>query len=670
MPTITPTPTPIETQCECDEPIVPECNGNDLVIDQEYTFKDLDGSVYDSDGMLNGVLTVEGNLTLLNGGSITYNDPSSPIGADAGSISLDICGNIDMQAGSAIYAENRVGGGSGGDITVLADGNLTLRGTSGSTPGSIISSTKLGGGTADAGDISITVSGLATVESGSIVKADSTHSAGAIAILGGRNINISGLVSSTSTLSGTGTKQAPGGGTITIEAPCAITVSNEGIVRSKGGDPGADLVHLAACNVVIYGLIESTGPGHSIPNNPANHLSSVYRPDKSSNSTAGVEIWATRDLIIDALNHDGEINADIAMSGGTAGIAWIDLFAGGDIRIIGNTEGAFAVHANESVTNSGGGIITVKSVDGNVWAGGLALQAQALPGGSGGGSITVDADQSINLETASIFTRGDYVAMGGYGKGGDLEIRAFKGSLLWQNGTGDVRPTGSSIPVSSRGVISLSYCTYFGATGTVFSSNGTPTTPETPVQACGGAPQVPTYVSFMQCICEESPTPTPTLTPTITPTITPISTSTPTPTRPEITVTPLFIPTPTPTPCFCEKVQLELSRDVAGPGMIVDFYCCVPPLNEGLVDAYLLGVTPKGVIYSVLFDGKYRKGIIPFYEGYSSTVSYCGLLHRHIVCKTAEPGDYLVGLLLMPAGGNVNRDAPIDFDTKIVRMVK
>jgi len=204
-----------------------------------------------------------------------------------------------------------------------------------------------------------------------------------------------------------------------------------------------------------------------------------------------------------------------------------------------------------------------------------------------------------------------------------------------------------------------------------------PAAPELGSQFASGEPiECPEGTSWdmsfvLTTICEATPTPTDT---PISDTPTPTSTETPgpsaTPTRPEVTVTPLFISTPTPTPCFCEKVQLELSRDVAGPGMTVDFYCCVPPLNTGLVDAYLLGMTPEGVIYSVLFDGKYRKGIIPFYQGYSSTVSYCGLLHRHLVCNTAEPGEYLTALIIMPSGGRVGRDQAIDFDTAVVRMVR
>ncbi|MCX6354372.1 MAG: hypothetical protein NTZ78_05650 [Candidatus Aureabacteria bacterium] len=217
-----------------------------------------------------------------------------------------------------------------------------------------------------------------------------------------------------------------------------------------------------------------------------------------------------------------------------------------------------------------------------------------------------------------------------------------------------------------------------------------PAAPELGSQFASGEPiECPEGTSWdmsfvLTTICEPTPTPTdtpinetPTPTPTYTPvsdTPTPTSTETPgpsaTPTRPEVTVTPLFVPTPTPTPCFCEKVQLELSRDIAGPGMTVDFYCCIPPLNKGLVDAYLLGMTPEGVIYSVLFNGKYHKGIIPFYQGYSSTESYCGLLHRHLVCNTAEPGEYLTALVIMPSGAIVGRDQAIGFDTAVVTMVR
>lgn len=474
-----------------------------LTLSTSRTFASLDGSIgEDDDGVVNGVLTVTGNLTLQNGGEITANDPASPSNASASPIMVVVGGDMEMQAGSAIYAENRYGGGSGGNITITVSGNFSLRGTSAPTPGAIISSRKIAGtgGTGVAGNITINVAGYIIAEPESKILADSTmSSAGAITITGGKDATLDGLIQSDSGLSGTGANQGPGGGPITIDVTCLLLVSNNGIIRSRGKDPGADLVHLSGCDVTIYGLVESTGPGHAIPNNPPNHLNSIYRPDKPSNSTAGVEIWATEELLIDALNHNGQVNADIAMSGGTEGIAWIDLFAYKHINIIGKTAGNFAVHANEGATNGGGGIVTVKSLAGDIRAIGLALQADSTGGGGAGGTITVEAGNDVNLDNGTLYARGDYVAMGGYGYGGKISVRSFNGSLSWKNGVGDVRPTGTDVPASRRGTISLTYCTTIDTSGTSFPSNGTPTTPDPPTQTCGGSPTFESYVIFKDC---------------------------------------------------------------------------------------------------------------------------------------------------------------------------
>ena len=62
------------------------------------------------------------------------------------------------------------------------------------------------------------------------------------------------------------------------------------MVSSKGADPGADLVHLEGCDVVIDGLVQSTGSGHSVPINPANHCATGVHSGKPANSTACIEI--------------------------------------------------------------------------------------------------------------------------------------------------------------------------------------------------------------------------------------------------------------------------------------------------------------------------------------------------------------------------------------------
>lgn len=165
-------------------------------------------------------------------------------------------------------------------------------------------------------------------------------------------------------------------------------------------------------------------------------------------------------------------------------------------------------------------------------------------------------------------------------------------------------------------------------------------------------------------------TPTPTVTGTIV--IETTATPTPTPTRPSLqTPTPTGTPgveirTPTPTPCSCGSVQLELSDETVVPGVVVNFYACVPPTKGEVVDVYLLGRTPHGFIYSILFNGSYREGITPYYRGYINKESFCGLIHSHLVCEDAEPGEYLMGLLLTPAGKRVTRDTVLGMDTKVI----
>ena len=66
--------------------------------------------------MVDGVFTVMGNLTITGAGNITCNDPGSPAAAGACPITIVVSGNMEMQAGSAILAENNTGTGNGGNI--------------------------------------------------------------------------------------------------------------------------------------------------------------------------------------------------------------------------------------------------------------------------------------------------------------------------------------------------------------------------------------------------------------------------------------------------------------------------------------------------------------------------------------------------------------------------
>src|SRR5436305_248515 len=84
-------------------------------------FAAIDGGVDDEDHVANGVFTVTGNLTV--NGTINCNDD----GAGANSacpMQFMVGGNLVLNAGSAIFAENRTKAGNGGDVP--SGGSVTL----------------------------------------------------------------------------------------------------------------------------------------------------------------------------------------------------------------------------------------------------------------------------------------------------------------------------------------------------------------------------------------------------------------------------------------------------------------------------------------------------------------------------------------------------------------
>ena len=187
-----------------------------------------------------------------------------------------------MDKGSSIM-------GGGKNITInVPNGDMTMHGTAGSDkcgyptiPANSLGAQITSRPATIATTITINVgnypnnttpSGSFTMERCSVVSVSTGgSSAGTVVITAGHDTDIDGLVLSESTLSGTGAHQAPGGGPITVQTGCKLIVSSTGVVSSKGHDPGADLVHLEGCDVIIDGLVQSTGPGHVVPNNPANH---------------------------------------------------------------------------------------------------------------------------------------------------------------------------------------------------------------------------------------------------------------------------------------------------------------------------------------------------------------------------------------------------------------
>src|SRR5438093_7145529 len=193
-----------------------------------------------------------------------------------------------------------------------------------------------------------------------------------------------------------------------MDACNALTVGDNGSVGSLGGNPGADLVHLQACIVTIQGLVQSIGNSNQAP--PGNLCNDPPRPGHIPNSNQCVEIWAGPSLTVDASGiHNGQVSADTTPSPtGGRGRGWIDLFATGDISILGDTAGAYAVHNN---VNTHGAPIVVKTTNGKVTAAGLAIQANSIEVCAVGGTVDVEAGGSgaagnVNLGTSSIQAKG------------------------------------------------------------------------------------------------------------------------------------------------------------------------------------------------------------------------------------------------------------------------
>ena len=93
-------------------PVIVRPRVGDVTISVATTFAIADAS----DGTVDGVFNVTGNLTIANGGSITCDDNGTP--ADACPIKIHVTGNMEIQAGGSVHADNNgANGGKGGDIT-------------------------------------------------------------------------------------------------------------------------------------------------------------------------------------------------------------------------------------------------------------------------------------------------------------------------------------------------------------------------------------------------------------------------------------------------------------------------------------------------------------------------------------------------------------------------
>ena len=142
---------------------------HDVTITGTTSFAALDGSSLDHDGVANGVFTVSDGNLIVNG-VVNCNDDG---GSDSAcSMAFAVSGNMTINSGGALYAENRTGGGSGGAITLTVGGNLALNGTA------LVSTASKSSSGGNGGAIAATVGGSVALGSGSTIDAGSGNAHG------------------------------------------------------------------------------------------------------------------------------------------------------------------------------------------------------------------------------------------------------------------------------------------------------------------------------------------------------------------------------------------------------------------------------------------------------------------------------------------------------------
>ncbi len=445
-----------------------------------------------------GTFTVDRTLRILGAPAELRVDPE-------GALTLEIAAGLIIAPGGKITGDAQGSPGLGASIAIHATGQVLLEGTG--TSGALISAEQPTGacGRSRAGDITITsahggAGNAIVIQEGARVTTNARCMAGSIIITASAGrVVVAGTVEAEGNSPGAGARKRPGGGPITIEASCDLTVTETGKVSSRGRDTGADLVRLVGgCAVVIKGLVESTGPGHGPPNSPANQCAGASHPDKPANSTACIQIVAGTSLLIDATGGaHGEINADVGQSGGS-GMAWIDIFASGPITIKGATgEGVpFVVHANEFVSNSPGGLITVKSVTSKVSLAGNAIEASGGSLGGDGGVVTIEAggtgsQADVDLGTAIVRALGG--TSGNDPDGGIIAVRSFNGKV-----------TGAAPGRLDAGAVNPGTVTLRACAGVTYTGTSVPAATLLPA-ACGGAPLLPASVTLPACQCAPPP---------------------------------------------------------------------------------------------------------------------------------------------------------------------
>ncbi len=466
---------------------------HDVTLSGTTSFAAIDGSANDHDNAVNGVFTVnDGNLVV--SGVVNCNDDSTE---SACAMAFAVSGNMTVTTAGALYAENRSGGGSGGAITLTVGGSLTMSGNA------IVSTASRSSSGSGGGAITANVTGNVTIGNGSTIDSGSANAAGGnLTIASAGLVSIDGNVLSgpsrtilSTRLTGAaldgGTANQVGGqitiGSSTFVEPAIVIGGNANII-SQGGGSGAGPVVIDGCGVQVRGLVAALS---------------------RNASAAKVAIRSGKDVLIDSrdlgvvgapLGRNGRVRADAPT--GTAINKGVDVFAAETIDIHGASGSLFSITSHPGVhdSKSYGGLIRITSLGDAITASGNVIDAGHSAAGDTGGTVEINAKATINLDSAVIRAIGDFNTNNPNRGGGSIRVRSYSGDVVWTNGTGEVRPVGSSsnLPLADQGTIVLTACGTVNTTGSTFPVMGTATSmfPETHTGVCSpAAPSLPTGVA-------------------------------------------------------------------------------------------------------------------------------------------------------------------------------
>ncbi|HXA16537.1 MAG TPA: putative Ig domain-containing protein [Thermoanaerobaculia bacterium] len=447
---------------------------SNVTVNGTTNFSSLDGSVDDQDHVVNGIFTVNGDLIV--NGTINCND-DSPGNSAACSMRFNVTGNVIMNAGSGMFAENRHGNGNGGNITINAGGSVTLHGPASNLSGAVMSGAAFGSANGNGGTITINSGGATTLEAGTVINSGSKGSdAGKILLTAGGSMTVSGLLAAGASSTLLATRQTGDildggvahqhGGEIRVQSTSvfepAITITSTATIASQGKTEAAGPVTIEGCGVIIRGLVAS------IVNDDAATRVAIR-------SGKGITIDATDLGINSSGTRLGHLRAD-ATSGGAAAKR-LDLFAAEAIQITGPDPSLSTLYAASSAPANDhkveGGKIRAISLRGTVTGSGRVFLAGTNEDSNIGGSIDISSQGTVNLDHGYLEAVGDFGKMKKDAAGGHITARSYSGNVSWTLGLGDVRPVGADASgVASQGTIALTACGTVTISGTTFPTNG------------------------------------------------------------------------------------------------------------------------------------------------------------------------------------------------------